>query len=167
MIYAVRASCSPAVRNHIRSCDHDHPANDIGNGQIPRHAEQCARIHETARSAESPQRTCHGLCGLNVGHDQRVGYGKGGNSQSTHRIAIVRGELIERNELLLPTSVSGAKLLSERHESRHLRSSESESVQRASGLSPCVGRLLTCVGHALYDVPFGTGRFTLSHWRKY
>lgn len=47
----------------------------------------------------------------------------------------------------------GVELLSERHESGHMCSSKPKSVQRASGVPVGQRRVLTRLGHALYDEP--------------
>lgn len=46
--------------------------DDLGHRQVPRHAEQRSRVYEASRGAESFKRACHGLCRINVGHDQGI-----------------------------------------------------------------------------------------------
>jgi len=46
---------SSAVCHDLWPRDHHHPADDLGHGQVPRHAEQRARVHEAARGAEGSQ----------------------------------------------------------------------------------------------------------------
>lgn len=66
-------SSSP-VRHDFRSCNHDYPANDLGHGEVSRYAEQCTRVYEITRGAESFERTCYGLCCINVGNDKGIRY---------------------------------------------------------------------------------------------
>ena len=40
---------SPAVRDYLRSRDHHYPADDVSDGQVPRHARQCQGVHEATR----------------------------------------------------------------------------------------------------------------------
>lgn len=68
-------SRSAVVRDDLRSRYHHHTADDFGHCQIPRHAEQCQRVHEATRSAESAIRAGHGLRGVHVGNDQGLGHG--------------------------------------------------------------------------------------------
>lgn len=63
---------SPAVRNNFRSCHNDYSANDLSNSKIPRHAEQRPGVYEASRGTEIFERTCHGLCRLNVGNDEGI-----------------------------------------------------------------------------------------------
>jgi hypothetical protein len=41
--------CSAAVRHHLWSRDDHHPTDDQCHSQVPRHAQQCPRVHETSR----------------------------------------------------------------------------------------------------------------------
>ena len=40
---------SPAIRDHLWSCDDHHPADDQRYGQVPRHAQQRQGVHEATR----------------------------------------------------------------------------------------------------------------------
>lgn len=73
---------STAVCDDIWSRDDHHPADDLSDGKVPRHVEQCARVYEAARGAEGVKRTRYGLCGLHLGHDKGTGHRKG--NASTH-----------------------------------------------------------------------------------
>lgn len=61
----------------------------------------------------------------------------------------------------------GFNILPEGHEGRYLRASESKGVQRASSISIGLGWLPASVGHAFYDVTFGTWRSFISYGREY
>ena len=62
---------SLAVRHHLRSRDYDHPADDFRHGQVPRHSQQRARVHEASRGAEGAVGEGHGLRRLHLVHDER------------------------------------------------------------------------------------------------
>lgn len=74
---------SLAIRHDLRSRDHDHPADDVSHSQVPRHVEQRAGVYETARGAQGPVRESHGLRGVYLGHDQRVGHRQGKSGQAS------------------------------------------------------------------------------------
>lgn len=65
---------SPAVRDDLWSRDDHHPADDIGNGQVSRDAQQRARVYEAERGSESAVGARDGLRRLHLGHDQRPGH---------------------------------------------------------------------------------------------
>ena len=67
-------SNSAAIRDDLWSRDDHHPADDVGDGQISRDAQQRARVHEAERGAARLVRTSHGLRRLHLGHDQRPRY---------------------------------------------------------------------------------------------
>ena len=48
----IKLFSSLIVRDHIWTCDHDHPANDECHRQIPRHAQQRSRIYEASRGQD-------------------------------------------------------------------------------------------------------------------
>ncbi len=53
---------------------------------------------------------------------------------------------------------AGPELLPQGHEGGHLRTPESEGVQRAPGVPPRVRRLSARARHALHNEPLGAGR---------
>ena len=61
---------SLTLRHHFRSRDNDHPADDVRDGQVPRHLEQRPGIHEASRSPKGFVRTRHGLRRLHLVHDK-------------------------------------------------------------------------------------------------
>ena len=68
---------SLAVRHHLRTRDDDHPADDVSDGQVPRHPQQRPGVHEAARSTQGLVREGDGLRRLNLVHDQRHRPGEG------------------------------------------------------------------------------------------
>ena len=77
-----------AVRDHLRSRDDHHPADDIGDGQISRDAQQRAGVYEIERSATGPVGAGHGLCRLHLGHVQRTRYVHGKKKKTPKFIAL-------------------------------------------------------------------------------
>jgi len=59
------------LRHNFWSRDHDHPADDFGDGQVPRHPEQRPRVHEVARGPEGLVGKGDGLRRLNMVDDER------------------------------------------------------------------------------------------------
>ena len=177
--------CSSFVCDDLRPRNDNNPANDFGHRQIPRHAEQRKRVHETSRSPQSPVWTCNGLRGVDLGHDQgtrpRQGIFPEHNDQSFRYFPVFESCLspfkqdkyFHRSELLsdadvaptLKALVLGSEFLSERHEGWYLRPFKSKSVQWASRFPAGFRRLLESSGDALYHVPFGSGRPPLPHRR--
>lgn len=131
---------STFIRNDFRPRHHNNPTNDERDSEIPRHAKQRTGIHEIARSTKSTIRTCDGLRSLHVGDDQR--------SRPRQGLFLSFAILKKKTICLLP----GVELLSEGHESGHLRAFESKGVQRTSGIPIGLRWLLEGVSDAFYDV---------------
>lgn len=74
---------SLALRDDLRSRDHYYPADDVSHSQVSRHVEQRAGVYETTRGAQGPVRESHGLRGVYLGHDQRVGHRQGKSGQAS------------------------------------------------------------------------------------
>lgn len=62
---------STTLRYNFWACYYNYSADDVGHSQVPRHAEQCPWIYETAWSSEGTFRAGDGLCCLDVGNDSR------------------------------------------------------------------------------------------------
>lgn len=82
-LYIFTTLSSLALRDDLRSRDHYHPADDVSHSQVPRHVEQRAGVYETTRGAQGPVRESHGLRGVDLGHDQRVGHRQGKSGQAS------------------------------------------------------------------------------------
>lgn len=68
---------SSALRHDLRSRDDHYSADDVGHRQVPRHAEQRQGVHEATRGPKGAVGARHGLCGVDVGHDEGAGSGQG------------------------------------------------------------------------------------------
>ena len=77
------------VCDDIRSRDDNHPADDECHGQVPRDAQQRARVYEIERSASRLIRTGHGLRRLHLGHVQRPRYLHGKSSEENSLLLLL------------------------------------------------------------------------------
>lgn len=96
---------SLALRDDLRSRDHYHPADDVSHSQVPRHVEQRAGVYETTRGAQGPVRESHGLRGVYLGHDQRVGHRQGKSGQASPHTFPLSHSPLSVSLTLSPTSL--------------------------------------------------------------
>lgn len=85
-----RFYCSAPVRHNFRSRHDDNSTDDERHGEVPRHAEQRAGVHETSRSPESSVRTRNGLRRVHMGDDKRIRPGQGRTPELLDQILLLK-----------------------------------------------------------------------------